>query len=267
MITLNKEKETLLIPLYGKAMETRKKNPILFDVKAVEIIEKLEYDFKSLKISAKTSTMMCLRAKLIDNFTNKFLKERNDVVVLHLGCGLDSRYLRTNSKNADWFDVDFEEVISIRKQFFQESEKYHLIASSVTQLDWIKNIPYGRTNYLVIAEGLFMYLKEDEIKTVLNHIKKRVGNYTLIFDTYSVYTAKKVKNHPSVKKTGAHIHWGIDNIKELEKWNSEFHFENEIVFTSNQEIEKMEWATKLIYKIANLFPMAKNAQKILIYNM
>ena len=112
-----------------------------------------------------------------------------------------------------------------------------------------------------------MYLKEIEIKTLLNQIKKRIGNYTLIFDTYSVYTAKKVKNHPSIKKTGAQIHWGIDNKKELEKWNSEFRFKNDIVFTSNVEIEKMNWGTKLIYKIANLFPMARNAQRILIYNM
>jgi O-methyltransferase involved in polyketide biosynthesis len=267
MITLDKEKETLLVPLYGKALETQKKTPILYDAKAVEIIEKIEYDFKSLKIPGKTNTMMCLRAKLIDNFTDKFLKERNDTVVLHLGCGLDSRCSRIDSKNANWYDLDFEEVISIRKEFFQEYDKYHLIASSVTQLDWIENIPSGHANYLVIAEGLFMYLKEDEIKTLLNQIKKRIGNYTLIFDTYSVYTAKKVKHHPSIKKTGAHIHWGIDNKKELEKWNSEFRFENDIVFTSNVEIEKMNWGTKLIYKIANLFPMARNAQRILIYNM
>ena len=63
MITLNKEKETLLVPLYGKVMETQKKTPILYDAKAVEIIEKIDYDFKSLKIPGKTNTMMCLRAK------------------------------------------------------------------------------------------------------------------------------------------------------------------------------------------------------------
>ena len=267
MIALDKEKETLLVPLFGKAIETQKKTPILYDAKAVEISEKIDYDFKSLKIPGKTNTMMCLRAKLIDNFTDKFLKEKNDTVVLHLGCGLDSRCSRIDSENANWYDLDFEEVISIRKKFFKESEKYHLIASSVTQLNWIENIPYGHANYLVIAEGLFMYLKEKKKKKLLNQIKKRTGSYTLIFDTYSVYTAKKVRNHPSIKKTGAKIQWGIDNMKELEKWNSEFRFEKDIVFTSNEETEKMNWGTKLIYKIANLFPMARNAQKILIYNM
>jgi O-methyltransferase involved in polyketide biosynthesis len=264
---LIKKKRHCLYLLYGKAIETQKKNPILYDTKAVEIIKKIDYDFKSLKIPGKTNTMMCLRAKLIDNFTDKFLKERNDTVVLHLGCGLDSRYSRIDSKNANWYDLDFEEVISIRKEFFQESDRYHLIASSVTQLDWIENIPHGHANYLVIAEGLFMYLKEDEIKALLNHIKKRTDNYTLIFDTYSIYTAKKVKHHPSIRKTGAQIRWGVDNNKELEIWNSEFKFNKAVYFTSNEEIEKVNWGTKLIYKIADLFPIARNAQRILIYDM
>ncbi len=267
MITLEKEKETLLIPLYGKAMESKKKSPVLLDLKAMEIIEKINYDFNSLKIPGKTNTMMCLRAKLFDNFTTAFLKTKNNTVVIHLGCGLDSRYNRINNVEVDWYDLDFEEVIDIRKTFYPESEKYHLIASSVTNPEWIEKIPVGAENNLVIAEGLFMYLKEDEIKELLKLIKKRIGSYTLIFDAYSVYTAKKVKNHPSIKKIGAKIYWGIDNPDKLIEWDNEIKFIKEILFTSNEEIEKMDYATKLIYKIANLFPMARNAQRILIYTI
>ena len=267
MISLDKEKETLLIPLYGKAMESKKKSPILLDTKAIEIVEKINYDFDSLKIPSKTNTMMCLRAKLFDTFTTTFLKTKNDAVVLHLGCGLDSRYNRINNVKVDWYDVDFKEVIDIRQTFYPESEKYHLIASSVTKPEWIEKIPVGSENYLVIAEGLFMYLKENEIKELLNLIKNRVDSYTLIFDAYSIYTAKKVKNHPSIKKTGAKIYWGIDNPDKLIEWDNEIKYNKEILFTSNEEIEKMNYATKLIYKIANLFPIARNAQRILIYTI
>jgi O-methyltransferase involved in polyketide biosynthesis len=62
-IVFTKEKETLLIPLYGKALESKKQNPILKDPKAEEIIEKIEYDFKQLHIPEKTDVMMSLRAK------------------------------------------------------------------------------------------------------------------------------------------------------------------------------------------------------------
>ncbi len=266
-ISLDKEKETLLIPLYGKAIESKKKSPILLDKKAIEIVEKIDYDFKSLKIPSKTNIMMCLRAKLFDNYVRDYLNQKDKSIVLHLGCGLDSRFDRINNSNVEWYDLDFKEVIDIRQNFYHESEKYHLIASSVTELEWINKIPVGEENYLVIAEGLMMYLKENEIRTLLNSIKKKIGSYTLIFDTYSVYTAKKVKNHPSIKKTGAKIYWGIDNPNELCSWDSNIRFIKDIVFTSNEEIEKMDLGTKLIYKIANLFPIARKAQRILIYTI
>lgn len=267
MISLDKEKETLLIPLYGKAIESKKKSPILFDTKAIEIVGKINYDFNSLKIPGKTNTMMCLRAKLLDNFVIDFLNNKNRNVVLHLGCGLDSRYNRIKNAKVDWFDLDFKEVIDIRRNFYPESEKYHLIASSVEESEWIKKIPVREENYLVIAEGLFMYLKEDEIKTLLSSIKRRIGYYTLIFDAFSIYTSKKVNNHPSIKKTGAKIYWGIDDPNELNNWDSGISFIKEIPFTSNEEIESMGFGTKLIYKIANLFPIARKAQRILIYTI
>ncbi|MEM3502941.1 MAG: hypothetical protein QXJ06_03120 [Candidatus Aenigmatarchaeota archaeon] len=41
-IKLEKEKETLLIPLYCKYLESQKQTPIIEDKKAVEIINSIE---------------------------------------------------------------------------------------------------------------------------------------------------------------------------------------------------------------------------------
>ncbi|MDI6724977.1 MAG: class I SAM-dependent methyltransferase [Methanobacterium sp.] len=105
----------------------------IIDRKAVEIVNQIDYDFRSLKIPEKTNTMMSLRAKLIDNFVKNFLKENNESIAMHLGCGLDSRYERINNRDVDWYDVDFEDVIDIRRHFYGETDNYHLIASSVTE--------------------------------------------------------------------------------------------------------------------------------------
>lgn len=266
-ITLNKEKETLLIPLYGKAIESRKKVPILIDKKANEIVSKINYDFKSLKIPAKTNTMMCLRAKLIDNFVIKHIKKNEKHTVLHIGCGLDSRYVRINNSEVDWYDLDYKEVIEIRRNFFPETAKYHLIGSSVTDLDWIKKIPVGENQNLVIAEGLFMYLKNEEIKSLLKALKEHLGLYTLVFDAFNVYTARKVNKHPSIKKTGAIIHWDIDDSNELSNWDPDIRFIKEIFLTSNEEIKRMGFGLKLAYRVADLFPIARKAQRILIYEV
>ncbi|MGE5632286.1 MAG: class I SAM-dependent methyltransferase [Caulobacteraceae bacterium] len=264
-ITLTGEKETLLIPLYGKAKETMKSAPILIDKKAVEIVSQIDYNFSSLNIPEKTNLMNCLRAKLIDNFVKDFLSANGDCIVLHLGCGLDSRYDRIGNGKVDWFDVDFEEVINIRRNFYGETGKYHMIASSVTESAWLEKIPRGEKQCIVIAEGLFMYLKEEKIKTLLQRIKSRVGSFTIIFDAFNNYTARRVKNHPSIKKTGAVIQWGVDNPRELENWDLGIELVGEEYFTDNEEIDNLSSMNRVLFKIADLFPAAKMAQRLLIY--
>ena len=46
--------ETLLLPLWGRAYETQKDKPRLIDKKAVEIIDRLDYDFSTIE---KTQSM------------------------------------------------------------------------------------------------------------------------------------------------------------------------------------------------------------------
>jgi O-methyltransferase involved in polyketide biosynthesis len=89
-IPLSGEMETLLIPLYGKAMESRKRAPCS-RTKNEEIVERSGYDFQSLHIQEKTNLFMCIRAKLLDDFARSFLRGGEPALVLHLGCGLDSR--------------------------------------------------------------------------------------------------------------------------------------------------------------------------------
>lgn len=266
-IVLTKEKETLLIPLYGKAMENKRKSPLIIDKMAVEIVNHVDYNFKSLKIPEKTNIMMCLRAKLIDNFVKDFLEKNTGSVALHLGCGLDSRYNRIENASVDWYDVDFKDVIDVRRHFYEETDNYHFIGSSVTDYDWLEKIPSEKKECIVIAEGLFMYLREEEIKTLINNLSDRIESFTLIFDSFSVYTAKKIKNHPSIKKTGATIEWGIDNPEELMKWGTKIQLLEEKYLTSNEEIKNLDTTTRIMFKFANLFPMAKRAHRLLMYRV
>jgi O-methyltransferase involved in polyketide biosynthesis len=37
--------ETLLIPLWARAEETKLQNPIIYDKKALEMMDEIEYDF------------------------------------------------------------------------------------------------------------------------------------------------------------------------------------------------------------------------------
>jgi O-methyltransferase involved in polyketide biosynthesis len=142
-----------------------------------------------------------------------------------------------------------------------------MIGSSVTEYSWIDKIPKDKDNYIIIAEGLFMYLKFDEIKELLITLKDKLGNYSLIFDAYSELTAKNANKHPSIKKTKANINWGINNPKELEKISKELKYQKELFFTDTELLNKLNFMNRIIFKLANLFKTAKKAHRILIYKI
>ena len=89
--SFTKEKETLLATLYARAMESRSANPILRDEMAEDAVRRIDYDFDRLKVDTLSIAM---RAKQFDLWTAEFLAGHPDAIVLHLGCGLDSRVFR-----------------------------------------------------------------------------------------------------------------------------------------------------------------------------
>lgn len=266
-IRLTQEQETLLIPLLSKAVESRLPNPIFFDQTTLDILDQIEYDFSSLKTLRKTTIMVCMRASKLDDYANRFLAEQPDGIVLHLGCGLDTRYLRINNPQVDWVDLDMPDVIDLRKKFFHETEKYHMISSSVTDHKWMDSITSNNRPVLVVAEGLLMYLKEEEVKALFLKLRQKFSNCSIVFDAFSTLTAKNVKQQPGIKKTGAVVHWGIDNPIEIEKWANGIKFREEWFFIQSDSLQKLSAGYRFIFKLAGLFPVANRAHRILLFSL
>ena len=210
---LNNESKTLFIPLLGKAIMS-KKGLFLEDKKTEEILSKIDYDFKSLKESKWLSMYMSLRALIIDELCNKYISKNPGLTVIHLGCGLDSRCLRVNNNFNVWYDIDYESVIELRKEFYETNSKYKMIGSSVLDYNWLSEINASK-NILIIAEGLTMYLEQEEIKELLNQINKKFKNVYLIFDAYTTKGVKASKIKNPVNKMNAKIKYGFDNIQEF----------------------------------------------------
>lgn len=58
---------------------------------------------------------MSMRARTFDDWVRKMLAICQNATVLHIGCGLDSRILRVGASGVLWYDLDFPEVIAMRK--------------------------------------------------------------------------------------------------------------------------------------------------------
>ena len=263
-ITLTPEQETLLIVLYAKAQPG---NPLFFDPKAQEILNQVDYDFTRLHVPYKTVILVCQRAKKLDVVTSDFLAEHPNGVVLHLGCGLDGRFWRVDNGKVEWYDLDMLPVIELRQRLYPASERYHLIASSVTDPEWMAMVKAAGRPVLVVAEGLLMYLGEEDVRGLLLRLQEAFPGSRLIADVFSRMTARSATQHPSLKQTGAAIGWGMDDPHEIVTWSKGIHLIEEWFFTQDPDLDRLSLGYRLAYRLAGAFKMVQRAHRIVYYQL
>ena len=260
---LNNESKTLFIPLLGKAIMS-KDNLFLHDPKAEEIISKIDYDFNSLKQSKWLSMYMSVRALIIDELCNKYIEEHPNAIIIHLGCGLDSRGLRVNQNFNTWYDIDYENVIDIRKKFYKEDSKHKMIGSSVVNYEWLDDIKTN-DNIMIVAEGLTMYLSEEEVKELITQINNKLGDVHLLFDAYSKKGVKSSKIKNPVNQMNAEVKYGIDNPEEFLKLNN--NLEYVATHLIRKEDNNLRGLTKFIFNNLYCGKISQSIYKIYEFNL
>jgi len=261
-IHLHDEKETLLITLYAKALDNRLKHPILHDQKAEEILGMIDYDFEKLKDFG--NEIMVARAKQFDVWLQKFLKTNPNATVLNLGCGLDTRISRIHPPSTvRWFDIDYPEVIEIRKKFFSNQPGYEMVPSSVTDPGWLENIP-DNNPVMIIAEGMLEYLTETEVKTLLNRLTDHFSNGQIAFDvmnTFAVHAGKKNLH----ETTGAEHKWAVDHIGDSDKLNPDMKRMANVSVMGTKYIRKLPLKSRLLFRFMYFIPNFRNMMRLLLY--
>jgi O-methyltransferase involved in polyketide biosynthesis len=236
-VTLTGEKSTLLLTLYGRAMDAVSDHPLLGDRTAVEVLHRLDTDHASIRIAAGDEVTLLLRARELDRRTAEFLRIHPEGTVLHLACGLDSRALRVKRPaGSRWIDVDYPEVVELRRRVYPDpGGNYQLIGSSVTDLEFLDKVPADHP-VLVVAEGLTEYLTETQVVDLFTAIARRFPIGQLDFDATARWVVRLAKYDPTLRAVGAAFHWGIDNPAELETLVPALQFVSEWFFTDDPDL-------------------------------
>ena len=191
-VRLQREQETMLMTLYLHALDARSPYPILGDPYAGPLPERIDYDFSRLDKLAGNLPVIVSRAKAIDDVVKSFLVAHPDAVVLHLGCGLDSRVLRIDpGPGVRWFELDQQPVMELRRRLVPERDGVSLLAASVTDPGWWSAVPAGRPT-LVVGEGLLMYLSPNGLRMLIDAAltHRAVGTQMLVFDTVAPWVRR-----------------------------------------------------------------------------
>jgi O-methyltransferase involved in polyketide biosynthesis len=209
---------TMLGLLYLRACESQLAQPILGDRFAAQDVARIDYDFGRLHRSVRPATnqfMVALRGVQFDAWVTDYLSSHPDSVVLHLGCGLQSRAFRIAApEGMRWFDVDLPQVIALRRQLYSESDTYRMVGSSVTDPGWLDELPAGGP-LLVVAEGLLMYLSPAEVTELLHRLVGRFDTGELLADLVSLWG-------PRLSRLFAPglIKWGTRDGGEITRWDA-----------------------------------------------
>ncbi len=219
--------ETLLIPLYLRAMESQRPDALIRDERAVALIQKMTderlYDFRrmaSLHLNAANKIVMILRSRQFDRFAEDFLNRHPQSVVVHIGCGLDTRCERVDNRQAEWFDLDLPDVIGLRRQLIGgDRAHYHLVSGSVLEDAWLAQVESFRGRpFLFLAEGLFMYFTEAQVRSLVFKMCERFSGAELVFDAYGPTSALRHNLQASGSKIYSRIRWSPWRGNDLERW-------------------------------------------------
>ena len=243
---MNEVNKTLYIPLYGKSFVS-KKGIILHDAKAEEIWAKEGFELKGRSKSKWLAYNMAMRARVFDDWTGSMLEKDPYSVVLHIGCGLDSRCLRVKQNFRTWVDCDLPDVLDIRKQYYQETSFYHMTALDASDPGQISQLPDGDTA-VVILEGLSMYLTNAQLKELIKTLRQKYMNIHILMDVYTGYGARASEKKNPINDVGVTKVYGVDDIDGLLEGTGVMK-KAEHTFTPGHLIDELKPAERTFFKL------------------
>ena len=201
--------KTLYIPLYGKAYVSRL-GILLRDAKAEQIWAAESFPLKGKSRSKWLAYYMGMRAAEIERWVQAQMDSHPDAIVLHIGCGMDSRAERVGHPGHLWLDLDFPEVIHERSRYYRESENYRMIPADIRDPRWLEPVPTGGPA-VVVMEGVSMYLRPEELKQLFRDLNSHFSQAHLLMDCYTEFAARVSRVKNPVNDVGVTQVYGLDD--------------------------------------------------------
>ncbi len=271
-IQFTKEKETMLMTLSGRAIQSQWKNPILRDPWAEEAMQHIDYDMSEHYKGVGSwslwkdigCTIIATRAATFDLLTNRYLADHPEATVLHVGCGMDSRVFRVNPPaSVQWFDVDYPDVIDLRRQLFPApAGSYHLVGAPLADLRWLDDVPGDRPG-LLIAEGVLHYLPEADVKALLNAVVAHFPGGEMVFDVCNSMIVKRAGTN--VGGTGATYRWGLDNPRDIKRLEPKLELVKEYKPSEAVAFSRFPLWWRAVYRVQELNPTLRRMERVLVY--
>ena len=247
-ITLSGVPETMLQTVYARAKESRGRGAIR-DLKAEEIIGRLDYDFSLADKDAAMHSGVIARTIVLDRLVGEYLAAHSGATVMNLACGLDTRCYRMEGY-AHWYNLDLPETIAVREALLPESGSISQLAMSAMD-DWGAAVEGPSGPALVIIEGLTMYLTQADVQRIFAVIAGRFPAATVFTETMNPMVVKRFKEK-SIEGSKAKFTWGVKDGRALAALLPGFRLAGEHCLTEGMA------AFVPVYRLLDKLPLIRN---------
>ena len=151
------------------------------------------------------------RAQAFDAAANRFIAANPGCTVINLACGLDTRFWRIENDHCRYIEIDLPEVIKLKQELLKDYLGYEVAGGSVVDTSWIDKVT-GNGNrvdhFLLLAEGLFMWLPPQDAARLFMEIGARFFRSQLVLDMVPERYTKGIWKE--LVRLHGRIEWGLD---------------------------------------------------------
>ncbi|MFJ8039419.1 class I SAM-dependent methyltransferase [Kitasatospora sp. NPDC096147] len=265
-VRLGTVQETLLIPLYGRALDAAARRPVLGDDAARAMVARIDYDFAKFRGPSLGGSV--LRSAIFDGWVRRFLTAHPDGTVVELGAGLSTRSRRLDNGRARWFDLDLPDTVELRAKFLADSERTTTLAASVLDTDWHERVAETGGPYFFLSEAVLLYFEPAQVRSAVQALGARFPGSALSFDTCGHALMSRQDRNPVFRAVDARMTWTCDDPRALEDWG--IRLDETRTFATPQPEVGRGWPWRHRYGLpvlARLAPPTVNAYRMNLFTL
>lgn len=272
-IEKNTVQETLIIPLYGRYLCSRRFPQSFQDQSAAELMERIDYDFSELEKKSKSlmqvfgALEVAMRQSDLQWEVRDYLKSHPEAAVVNLGCGLDNTGRVCDNGRCQIYNIDLPDVIDLRSRLLPAGEREKNLALDLTDFHWMEAIDTDPGKGTVLfAAGVFYYFQTEVLKKLFSAMAERFPGGRLVFDGAGP-AAVKLMLKTWIKQAGIQdvgAYFSVRDARaELGPWSDRFQVTARGYMLGYQKLD--DPAVKPIHRL--LAWMADNWMKLQIVRM
>lgn len=186
-IEKNSIQETLVIPLYGRALCSRKFPHLFADQTAAELLEQIDYDVSALEqrsgglMQTFGALEVAMRQSDLAFEVRDYLSTHPRAAVVNLGCGLDQTGKNCDNGSCLIYNIDFPDVIRVRNELLPPGDREKNIAADLNDFCWFDAVD-ASDGAVFFAAGVFYYFQKEQVKGLITAMTERFPGGRLVFD-------------------------------------------------------------------------------------